>query len=177
MKVYRRSTVLVFLALFFSSSDAASTINIFFSNDTPFDFTIKPSAANYCIDDFDTEPFTLSSRGNRTYYATVQDDCDNANITFDYSQTYNPVPAENARAIIGTLTYQHFQQGADWKAELHMQLTPPVADPKLVLFRTACGDKFLYCGSAPVTLPSKNFFASFTVIPVVVTWGLGALTR
>ncbi len=165
------------LPIFFSSAYAAPTINIFFANNTPFDFTIKPSAANSCIEKYDGDSFTVPSREKRTYYATLEQNCVNASVTFDYSQTYYLNSAENLRRINGTLTYEQFQQNGKWMAKLYMSLTPPIPEPIPVLFRTTCDQKFLFCGTTPVALTSNNFFASLTIIPEGISWGFGALTR
>jgi hypothetical protein len=185
MQVYVRFASLVFWVFFSSWAYAAPIVSIFFVNETDFDYTIKPSAANFCVDKYDTDSFTVASRGKHTFYAALHTNCMNANVTLDYSQTIvarppgRSVPPENVRMINGTVTYEQSEQDGNIKAKLYIDLTPPVPKPRPVIFRAACDVNFLYCGTTPVTLTSTNLYARFTVVPDfgTITWGLGALNR
>src|ERR1700754_2766103 len=89
MQVYVRFAILALSALFSSWTYAAPIVSIFFVNETDLDYTIKPSAANFCVDKYDTDSFTVASRGKHTFYAALHTNCMNANVTLDYSQTFS----------------------------------------------------------------------------------------
>lgn len=90
MLAHARFTILALSALFCSVACAELPINIFFSNHTRYDYTIKPSYANFCIDKYDTDSFTVAAGAQHTYYAALQSNCTDATISFDYSQTIRP---------------------------------------------------------------------------------------
>lgn len=177
MQIHARLTVLAFCALVSSFAYAVPPINIFFANQTRSDFTIKPSGANLCIDSYNTDAFTVAAGEKRTYIATLEPNCIDASISFDYSQTINPNSPETRRVINGTITYEQYTVRGVWQGKLYIELTPPVPTPRPVLFRTTCGDTFLFCATTAVALSSNHFFARFTAIPdqSFLTWGFSGL--